>query len=298
MVIRTFRNISLLMILSLLLSFSLPPAQAAHSPSAQITLLYLPHVSKGFYYQLRLGEMLTIPAGTFQMGCDPEHNDGFVCQDYELPLHTVYLDAYSINTTEVTNIQYAQCVATGGCTPPLNNSSALREFYYGNPEYADYPVTWVSWEQADAYCKWGGGHLPTEAQWEKAARGGNDTRAYPWGDQPPDCTLANFYDYFGAGYFCISGTTIAGGYPSGTSPYGALDMAGNLFEWVNDWYSTTYYDESPGSNPPGPAYGDVKVVRGGSYSENSYYLKVADRSWMYRNYAYPIYGIRCAAAIR
>ena len=125
------------------------------------------------------------------MGCDPVHVV-YDCWLQELPLHTVYLDAYRIDKTEVTNAQYARCVVSGGCTPPLSNSSRNRSSYYGNATYADFPVIYVSWHQADAYCRWLGKRLPSEAEWGKAAHGANDTRAYPWGGPASNCTLANF----------------------------------------------------------------------------------------------------------
>ena len=198
-------------------------------------------------------QMVCVPPGEFTMGlkkADPK----------EYLVHSVDLDAYWIDRTEVTNDMYAQCVAAGGCTQPYGSSSTTRPSYYGNELYANYPVIRVTWFKAAAYCQWAGKRLPSEAEWEKAARG-TDERIYPWGEGI-DCTRGN-YDK------CTSGdTTVVGSYPAGASPYGAMDMAGNVSEWVNDWYGEGYYSQSPAKNPTGPTSGTDRVNRGGSWSDS------------------------------
>jgi len=233
-------------------------------------------------------ELVYIPAGEFQMGCDLAHNGVYDCSKDELPLHTVYLDAYYIDKTEVTNVQYEQCVADGACDAPGGTGSYSRSAYYRDSSYANNPVIYVSWQNASDYCVWAGRELPTEAQWEKAARG-EIVRAYPWGDDSPTCDLVN-------GMSCENDTTAVGSYPDGASLYGVMDMAGNVWEWVSDWYSGTYYSSLERFiNPVGPSTGTSKVVRGGSFSDGGNYLRSALRVYVKpADWVYDV-GFRCAA---
>jgi formylglycine-generating enzyme required for sulfatase activity len=232
-------------------------------------------------------EMVLVPAGEFPMGSE----DG---SENERPVHEVYLDAFYIDKYEVSNAQYEKCVKAGKCDAPADISSYSRDSYYGNPSYADYPVIYVSWYNAQDYCAWVGGRLPTEAEWEKAARG-TTVRAYPWGDGDPNCSLANSHND-ATGSYCVGDTSAVGSYPTGASQYGAVDMAGNVWEWVNDWYSDTYYSGSPYANPQGPSTGTYKVVRGGSWISDWDVLRTATRYYGGpdgRNYSF---GFRCASS--
>jgi formylglycine-generating enzyme required for sulfatase activity len=211
--------------------------------------------------------LLYVPEGPFLMGSG---QDEVGAASDEMPQRTVILDDYWIDQTEVTNAMYALCVADGDCRPPLSMGSDTRSSYYDITEYADYPVINVSWTDANAYCTWAGRRLPSEAEWEKAARGQNG-QTYPWGDQGPACDLLNFNN-------CVGDTTAMGSYPSGASPYGALDMAGNVWEWVQDWYSGNYYQVSSTDNPSGPASGSVRVLRGGSWKNLWNLVRIAGRN--------------------
>jgi formylglycine-generating enzyme required for sulfatase activity len=220
--------------------------------------------------------MVFVSAGEFEMGStggDPRMDED------ELPLHTVYLDAYWIDRTEVTNSLFNLCITAGVCTPPARSS------YYLRAGYENHPIIGVSWDQAQAYCSWAGRRLPSEAEWEKAARG-TDGRMYPWGNRPPSDDLLNFNHH-------VDETTPAGSYPDGASPYGALDMAGNVWEWVQDGYSTTYYSISPAQNPISNSPVNRRVLRGGNWDSNADGVRTANRFWAFpgRN---DMDGFRCA----
>jgi len=198
-------------------------------------------------------QLLYVPTGKFTMGSE----DG---DDNEKPVHVVSLDGFWIDQTEITNGMYALCVKDGKCNAPGSKESLTRPTYYGEAKYNSYPVVFVDWNRAKTYCEWAGRRLPTEAEWEKAARG-TEAFVYPWGNAMPDKDLLNYTDVIGD-------TTEVGMYPKGVSPYGALDMAGNVWEWVNDWFASDYYQNSPESNPPGPSTGRTHVLRGGSWNLN------------------------------
>lgn len=207
-----------------------------------------------------------VPAGDFIMGMGVGN----------APQKTVTLDGYWIYETEVTNRMYAQCVTTGNCAPPAQELGAP---VYTNPDYGDYPVVGVTWDMAANYCQWVQGQLPTEAQWEKAARGQNGN-VYPWGNDNPGCDLLNYQG-------CLGHTSGVNDYPAGKSPYGLLDMAGNVFQWVNDFYAESYYDSMPAQNPPGPSAGDSRVIRGSSFES-----EVAQTLAGIRHFGAPAYHSR------
>ena len=222
--------------------------------------------------------MVYVPAGEFQMGSENGSSD-------EKPVHTVDLDAFWIDQTEVTNAMYARCVESGACDPPSSTGSYTHDRYYGNSEFDDYPVMYVSWNDAVAYCEWANRRLPTEAEWEKAARG-TDERMYPWGN-----TIDNSYANYNSK---IGDTTAVGSYEKGASFYGAYDMAGNVWEWVADWYDENYYSTSLSSNPMGPISGIFRVLRGGSCNVNDSSVRSADRYGVIPSDSSYGIGFRCA----
>jgi serine/threonine-protein kinase len=214
--------------------------------------------------------LVFVPAGEFTMGSDVS-SDAY-------PIHQVYLDAFWIDQTEVTNAMYAKCVSDGGCEPPLSSSSYSRNSYFGNSEFDDYPVIHVTWNQAKAYCEWAGRRLPTEAQWEKAARG-TDGRTYPWGEEI-SCNNANYYDYYSERY-CVGDTSKVHSYESGKSPYGAYDMAGNVWEWVSSLHMDYPYAADDGRENLSAS--GWRVLRGGAWNSIDYEVSSADRGWNVAN---------------
>jgi formylglycine-generating enzyme required for sulfatase activity len=200
--------------------------------------------------------MLYIPAGEFTMGSEPE--DPCAHPD-EQPKHEVFLDPYWIGQTEVTNAQYQACVEAGICQEPTSCGSG--EFSYQDPTKDQFPVSCLTWEEAGAYCAWIGGRLPSEAQWEKAARG-SDYLKFPWGNEF-DQTRCNSQESD------LDGPLAVGSYsPEGDSPFGLQDMAGNVWEWTRDWYDIEYYGKAPRDNPGGPVGGERRSLRGGSWYAN------------------------------
>jgi serine/threonine-protein kinase len=209
-----------------------------------------------------------IPAGSFQMG----GVDSKAASD-EIPPHRVTMIEFWMDKVEVTNGMYLLCVNAGACRLPFAMKSDSRDSYFNNPDYKNHPVTYVGWGEAQAYCEWAGRRLPTEAEWERAARG-DDLRIYPWGDQQPDTSLANINGFVGD-------TAHVGSYPAGASPFGVLDLAGNVAEWVNDYYGPTFYTSEQAQNPTGPesrtAYFS-RVVRGGTFLDSDHNVRVSKRS--------------------
>ena len=227
--------------------------------------------------------MAVVPAGEFWMGVD-----GPIGLDDERPRHKVWLDAFAMDLYEVTVSRYAAfLLGTKGRVPWLWET-VDREVH------GDRPVIGVDWADAEAYCRWIGKRLPTEAEWEKAARG-TDERPYPWGNEPPTVTLANFA--VGARFSYSQVLMPVGHYAKGRSPYGIYDLAGSVWEWVQDWYEASYYEQSPEQNPAGPEQGQFKVLRGGSWSELPKYLLSYGRFKLPPGTRNSYIGFRCARGV-
>ena len=226
--------------------------------------------------------MILIPGGSFQMGSNSGNDD-------ERPVHKVTLDAFFIDQYEVTNARYDECVAVGACEPPIGRDSWTRNWYYSNPDYTNFPVIAVTWFMANSYCEWRGARLPTEAEWEMAARGGLEGAYFPWGNETPVCSKrakngAQFEN-------CSEYDTVEIG-SFGPNGYGLYDMAGNVWEWVTSMYMDYPYNAGDGREDPN-AYG-LRVLRGGGWDNSIYYQRVAYRDKFVPDNNNLVCGIRCA----
>ena len=275
------------------------PAVDENAPPLRLTL------APGVFLDLQ-----RVPAGEFLMGGDPKKDSQ--AQAYEQPQHKVYLDEYFMGKYPITVAQFAVFIkATRYQTTAEKKGSgrgwtgsqwdeikgASWQFPRGPgsdvQQKADHPVTQVSWEDAAAFCEWASIatgkplRLPTEAEWEKAARG-TDGRIYPWGDAAPDAQRCNFG-------WNVGDTTQVGRYsPQGDSPYGCADMAGNVWDWCSDWYADKYYASSPRENPKGPASGQYRALRGGSWDDDGNDVRASNRYGFNPSTQYDYTGFRCA----
>lgn len=222
--------------------------------------------------------MVFMPSGVFTMGFAQGEID-------ERPEHEVSISAFYLDMYEVTNAAYDDCVEARVCSTPRNAR------IFEDSSRVEHPVVFVTWDQAQTYCAWRGGRLPTEAEWEMAARyapqsGMTSTR--PWGSSGATASRANYSSEL---------TVPVGSYPDGVSAIGAHDMAGNVFEWVLDWYSVDYYARSPYNNPTGPLTGEDRVIRGGSWFYDEYYTRSANRDFSSPTQGRGYIGFRCALPV-
>ncbi len=256
---------------------TLVPVAIQAAPTATLVPVALagPEMKVGSTYPYVDGTLLVaVPGGPFTMGRGGQDN----------PQHTVNVGDFWIYSTKVTNQQYAFCVGLGQCTPPdLQDNQG-----YNDPSRSNFPVVGVKWAQAQAYCTFVHGTLPTEAQWEKTARGPNGN-IYPWGNNAPICDVLNFNN-------CVGKTTTVIKYPQGASYYSALDMEGNTFEWVADWYDPLYYKNGPAQDPLGPDSGLARSVRSASYKANSDQVQAAVRFKLNPGEHHRDLGFRCVVA--
>lgn len=229
--------------------------------------------------------MVLIPAGEFVMG-SPD-GEGL---DNEQPEHKVWVDAFYLDKYEVTNARYEKFMEeTGRARPKFWEQLDLTV-------HSELPVVGVSWDDAKAYCEWAEKRLPTEAEWEYAARG-TDRRRYPWGNAEPNAQLANYAKRWSHKFYDDRLEPV-NSHEAGKSPFGVYNMAGNVFEWVADWYEIKYYMRSPERNPPGPETGELKVMRGGSWNFASEYLRTASRMKLKPLEREADIGIRCARSVQ
>lgn len=233
--------------------------------------------------------MIDIPAGSFTMGSPPG-----LGEPDEQPAHPVSLSAFAIDQTEVTVGQYWHCVAAGECVAPSADGSQTEPHYLNDPAFDNHPVINVPWAEANRYCLWQGKRLPTEAEWEMAAgwdAGRGAKLLWPWGNDPA-ASQANLGDN------SLGEATVGGAFPQDRSPLGLLDMAGNVSEWVFDWYKVDYYRVADGTDPVGPTHrrgeGTGRVVRGGSFADPVEQARTANRGHREATYGYATVGFRCA----
>ncbi len=253
-----------------------------------------------FSQEKNFGEEVLIPAGEFWMG-----NNDKQCQCYEHPMHQVKLDAFYIDKYEVTNNRFKLFIDDNGyCDSTFWTPVGWRFRQKHNLLYPKFwedenfginhpnkPVVGISWYEAAAFAKWAGKRLPTEAEWERAARS-TDKRIFPWGDDKPDDTRCNFGYFFGS--TLNASTKDVGSYEAGKSPDGLYDMAGNVSEWCNDWYNIDYYANSPTDNPQGPVSGEFKCLRGGAWYLYVKYMRVTARDFADPENRNNFTGFRCA----
>jgi formylglycine-generating enzyme len=236
--------------------------------------------------------MVEIPSGSFPMGVPPGDRDGG--RD-EYPRHEILLDTFWIDQFEVTNGRYIEFVKSAGHRVPRNPTNPTRNLWQGDTiteSLAERPVINVDWFDADAYCKWAGKRLPTEAEWEKAAKGTSDRR-FPWGNVEPTGKHLNYNQRW------IGEKTLmpVGSYEAGKSPYGVYDVVGNVWEWVNDWYDARYYEKSPSKNPTGPQEGTKKVIRGAGWQNETPTVRIFTRVDSDPSMRNESTGFRCAADV-
>ena len=273
---------------------SLPPTETSQptpAPSETPTIIPTPTLGPG---STRLSEkdgilLYYVPEGSFEMG-----SEGYT--DEEVPVHSVFLNAFWIDQTEVTNSQYALFLNEMGNQEEGNllwldendgdsRIHKLDGFYQADTGLENHPVVEVTWFGASAYCTWAGGRLPTEAEWEKAAGGGQGL-IYPWGAEI-DCEHAQYKG-------CEpGGTREVGSLPASVSPFGALDMAGNVREYTADWYNPDYYKVSAVENPLGPEFSSTRVTRGGTFQDEATDLRLSKRTSANPGGSDPAIGFRC-----
>jgi len=225
--------------------------------------------------------MVLVPGGPFTLGTDGYDPWDIVAQ----PAQEITLPAYYIDKFEVSNDQYARCVEANQCDIPTNLRSRQRGSYFNDPQFADYPVIYVSWSNASAYCSWRGGRLPSEAEWEKAARS-DDERPYPWGEDQPTCQAANFWPTGP----CEGDTLPVNSKPNGASPYGAYNMSGNVAEWVHAWFSAYPGGDPTASQDYGKSY---RVIRGGTFFDSANFIRSTVRKGLNPDDVQSFVGFRC-----